>query len=97
MGRIRAIMEHAGLPACADQSQNARSIVRPNWQTFVFGPHAIHYHIEHHLYVRMPFYHLQSAHQQLVARQLVPGENLYEGYGAVLRDVSHPAPKSSVG
>ncbi|RMV75465.1 Fatty acid desaturase domain-containing protein [Pseudomonas caricapapayae] len=27
MGRIRAIMEHAGLPACADQSQNARSIV----------------------------------------------------------------------
>ncbi|EGH66222.1 hypothetical protein [Pseudomonas syringae] len=42
----------------------------------------------------MPFYHLQSAHQQLVARQLVPGENLYEGYGSLLRDVSHPAPKS---
>ncbi len=91
MGRIRAIMEHAGLPACDDQSQNARSIVRPNWQTFVFGPHAIHYHIEHHLYVRMPFYHLRQAHQQLTVRRLLPGENLYGGYGGVLRDVSFPA------
>ena len=33
MGRVRAIFEHAGLPANADQSQNARSIVVPNWQT----------------------------------------------------------------
>lgn len=88
MGRVRAIMEHAGLPPCADQSQNARSIVRPNWQTFVFGPHAVHYHIEHHLYVRMPFYHLRNVHQQLAVRQLLSGENLYRGYGGVLRDVS---------
>lgn len=91
MGRVRALMEHAGLPPCDDQSQNARSIVRPNWQTFVFGPHAIHYHIEHHLYVRMPFYHLRSAHQQLAARQLLPVTNLYNGYIGVLRDVSYRA------
>ncbi len=94
MGRIRAIMEHAGLPACDDQSQNARSIVRANWQTFIFGPHAIHYHIEHHLYVRMPFYHLRRVHQALAARQLLPGNNLYNGYGGVLRDVSYPVQHS---
>ncbi|PVZ85966.1 fatty acid desaturase [Serratia sp. S1B] len=88
MGRVRAIMEHAGLPACDDQSQNARTIVRANWQTFFFGPHAIHYHIEHHLYVRMPFYHLHRVHQQLATRQLLPSKNLYQGYWAVLRDVS---------
>ncbi|MFJ2686717.1 fatty acid desaturase family protein [Pseudomonas sp. NPDC087342] len=88
MGRVRAIMEHAGLPACDDQSQNARSIVRANWQTFVFGPHAVHYHIEHHLFVRMPFYHLHRVNQQLVAQQLVPAGNLYNGYVEVLRDVS---------
>lgn len=94
MGRVRAIMEHAGLPACDDQSQNARSIVRPNWQTFICGPHGIHYHIEHHLYVRLPFYHLQRVHRQLVAQQLVPSRNLYNGYIGVLRDVSYPAAKS---
>ncbi|MGC5702610.1 fatty acid desaturase family protein [Pseudomonas sp. NFXW11] len=91
MGRVRALMEHAGLPATADQSQNARSIVRPNWQTFFFGPHAIHYHIEHHLYVRMPYYHLPSLHRQLAARQLLPAGNLYQGYFGVLRDVARPS------
>lgn len=90
MGRIRAIMEHAGLPACNDQSQNARTIIRPSWQTFLFGPHAIHYHIEHHLYVRMPFYHLATMHRQLAALQLLPPGNLYSGYGAILRDVTYP-------
>lgn len=90
MGRIRAIMEHAGLPECADQSQNARSIVRPNWQTFLCGPHAIHYHIEHHLFVRLPFYHLRTVHEQLVAQQRVPEANLYGGYIAILKDVSRP-------
>ena len=87
-GQVRAIFEHAGLPACADQSRNARTIGRRSWQTFLFGPHAIHFHIEHHLFMRMPFHHLPAVHRQLVQRQLLPDGNLYAGYGAVLRDVS---------
>lgn len=89
MGRIRAIMEHAGLPESVDQSQNARTIIRQSWQTFFFGPHAIHYHIEHHLYPNIPFYHLADAHQQLSEKCLLPLSNLYTGYGAILRDVSY--------
>ncbi len=91
-GRMRALMEHAGLTEGADQSRNARTIVRPSWQTFLFGPHAIHYHIEHHLFVRMPFYSLGKVHRQLAADGLLPAENLYAGYGAVLRDVSGRVP-----
>lgn len=91
-GRIRAIMEHAGLPECTDQSRNARTIVRPSWQTFLFGPHAIHYHIEHHLFVRMPFYRLGKLHRQMAAEGLLPAANLYAGYGGVLRDVSSLPP-----
>ncbi|HDR9487989.1 TPA: fatty acid desaturase family protein [Burkholderia aenigmatica] len=87
-GQVRAIFEHAGLPACTDQSRNARTIVRRSWQTFLFGPHAIHFHIEHHLFTRMPFHNLPVVHRQLAQRQLLPGGNLYAGYGAVLRDVS---------
>ncbi|MGY4726302.1 fatty acid desaturase family protein [Burkholderia pyrrocinia] len=87
-GQVRAIFEHAGLPACDDQSSNARTIVRRSWQTFLFGPHAIHFHIEHHLYMRMPFHNLPVVHRQLAQRQLLPEGNLYAGYGAVLRDVS---------
>ncbi|MCA3890928.1 MAG: fatty acid desaturase, partial [Burkholderia sp.] len=87
-GQVRAIFEHAGLPACADQSRNARTIVRRSWQTFLFGPHAIHFHIEHHLFARMPFHNLPVVHRQLAQLQLLPDGNLYAGYGAVLRDVS---------
>ena len=89
MGRMRAIMEHAGLPEDTDQSRNARTIVRPSWQTFLFGPHAIHYHIEHHLYARVPFYRLGAVHRALAAQGLLPTANLYRGYGGVLRDVSY--------
>jgi len=89
LGRIRAIMEHAGFGPDADQSRNARTIVRPSLQTFFFGPHAIHYHIEHHLFVRVPFYRLREVHATLVARHALPAGNLYKGYGRVLMDVSH--------
>lgn len=87
-GHVRAIFEHAGLPAGADQSRNARTIVRRSWQTFLFGPHAVHFHIEHHLFMQVPFYHLPSVHRQLAQRQLLPANRLYAGYGRVLRDVS---------
>lgn len=87
-GRIRAIMEHAGLPECEDQSRNARTIVRPSWQTFLFGPHGIHYHIEHHLFVRIPFHGLGRVHREMVGKGLLPDANLYRGYLGVLRDVS---------
>lgn len=87
-GQVRAIFEHAGLPTGEDQSRNARTIVRRSWQTFLFGPHAIHFHIEHHLFARMPFHSLPVVHRQLAQQQLLPDGNLYAGYGAVLRDVS---------
>lgn len=89
MGRIRAIMEHAALPYCLDQSQNARTIVSPSWQTFLFGPHAIHYHIEHHLYPHIPFYQLNHLHHKLAEQQRLPRHNLYDGYGQVLKDVTY--------
>lgn len=86
--RIRAITEHAGYPPNKDQTLNARSIVRSNWQTFFCGPHNIHYHIEHHQYARVPFYRLKEAHDILFSRGELPSENLYSGYGKVLKDVT---------
>lgn len=86
--RIRAITEHAGHRACDDQRRNARTIVARNWQTFFCGPHAIHHHIEHHQYVRVPFYRLPALHRWMHAQGQLPAANLYRGYGAVLKEVS---------
>ena len=91
LGQMRAIFEHGGMGPSADQSRNARSMAGPTWQTFLCGPHAVHFHIEHHLYVRVPFYHLASVHQQLAQQQLLPAQNVYTGYGQVLRDITRSA------
>ncbi|WP_183111491.1 fatty acid desaturase family protein [Xanthomonas campestris] len=90
--RIRAITEHAGYAACEDQRHSARTIVARSWQTFFCGPHGIHYHIEHHQHVRVPFYQLPALHRWMHAQDQLPTANLYHGYGAVLRDVSRGAP-----
>ncbi|MDC8757092.1 fatty acid desaturase family protein [Janthinobacterium fluminis] len=86
--RVRAITEHAGYPYAENQIDNARSVVRANWQTFFFGPHCIHYHIEHHQHARVPFYHLRELHQLMQSQGVLPASNLYTGYGRVLREVT---------
>ncbi len=84
--RIRGIAEHAGLQINEDQSQNARTILNP-WQTFFFAPHNVNYHIEHHLYVGIPFYNLPKAHQLLHARGALPKKNLYRNYNEILKEL----------
>lgn len=87
-GRIRAITEHAGYQASADQRMSARTVVRRSWQTFFVGPHRIHYHIEHHEYPGVPFYRLQQVHALMAGQGRLPAANLYRSYGQVLKDVS---------
>ncbi|TWI63427.1 fatty acid desaturase [Pseudoduganella lurida] len=90
-GRIRAITEHAGYRASEDQRLSARTVVRRSWQTFFVGPHAIHYHIEHHEYPRVPFYRLARVHTLMAQQGRLPAANLYRSYGQVLKDVSQLA------
>lgn len=92
--RMRALTEHAGFPFAHDQTRNARSIVAPSWQTFFCGPHAIHYHIEHHAHVRVPFYHLQTLHHLMRSCGALHDANLHHGYASVLREVSSAAPQA---
>ena len=87
-GQVRALFEHGGLPASADQSQNARSMPGPTWQSFLFGPHAVYHHIEHHLFPRVPHYHLRTVHLQLLAQGVLPPARVLRGYGQLLREVS---------
>lgn len=85
--RIRGIAEHAGYASNPDQRQNARTVVNPV-QTFIFAPHNVNYHIEHHLYPAVPFYNLPRVHSLLKAQDSLPAANLYTGYGAVIRELT---------
>lgn len=84
--RIRGIAEHAGYQPNENQSLNARTIINP-WQTFFFAPHNVNYHIEHHLYVAIPFYNLPKAHQLLISRNKIPKDNFYTNYLDIISEL----------
>ena len=84
--RIRGVAEHAGFEQNADQRQNARTIINPV-QTFFFAPNNVNYHIEHHVYPSIPWYHLPKAHRIMKERGALPEKNLYSGYGAMLKEI----------
>jgi fatty acid desaturase len=84
--RVRGIAEHAGYKQGPDQRLNSRTVVNPV-QTFIFAPHNVNYHIEHHQYPGVPFYNLPKLHEKMMAANMIPAQNLYHGYGQVIRDV----------
>jgi len=84
--RIRGIAEHAGYVQGPDQRLNARTVINPI-QTFIFAPHHVNFHIEHHAYPAVPFYNLPKLHKLMKDEGLLPDSNVYHGYGQVLAEL----------
>lgn len=84
--RIRGIAEHAGYQQNSDQRVNARTVLNPI-QTFIFAPHNVNYHIEHHLYPAVPYFRLPELHRLLKSKNVLPQANIYPGYGKVLSEL----------
>lgn len=82
--RIRTVMEHGGLLENEDQSNNSRTVVNPI-QTFIFGPHGVNYHIEHHLFPAVPWHQLKNLHKKIKAE--IPSENVYSSYSQVFDQI----------
>lgn len=63
---IRSVAEHFGELAY-DHLLNSTRSVKPNWlERFFIAPHQVGYHLEHHLYPGVPFYHLPKLHDLLM-------------------------------
>jgi fatty acid desaturase len=82
--RIRGIAEHAGYQATKNQMFCSRTVT-PSWQTVVFAPHGVNYHIEHHVYPSIPHYNLPAAHKMMRERAILPEANIFSGYDQVLQ------------
>jgi fatty acid desaturase len=71
--RLRAVAEH-GAPAGYDSPLRAARTNLPGsgplgfLVRFVFFPHHVNYHIEHHLYPAVPHYRLKATHNLLMAK-----------------------------
>jgi fatty acid desaturase len=84
--RIRSIAEHALTPDADDPLGNTRTTRAAWWERLLIAPNRVNYHLEHHLLMTVPHYHLPRMHALLRERGI---EGCVErGYARVLARAS---------
>ena len=83
--RIRNIGEHAcATPDASDPWRLART-THANWlERLLIAPYWVHFHAEHHLWMHIPCYRLQAAHEMLAAKGLTSKMEVKHGYREIL-------------
>jgi len=83
--RIRSIAEHGMVPDKLDDLRNTRTTLATWWERLLIAPNRVNYHLEHHLLMTVPHYHLPRMHRMLRERGLLEGAPVAQGYAEVLR------------
>ena len=83
--RVRLIAEHGMVEKSPDLLKNTRTTLAAWWERFVFAPHHVHYHLEHHLMPAVPCYRLPELHRLLRERGFLKGATVASGYAGILR------------
>jgi len=63
---IRSVAEHFGELAYDHLLTSTRTVKATLLEQFLIAPHNVGYHLEHHLYPGVPFYHLPKLHDLLM-------------------------------
>lgn len=66
---IRSVAEHYGEMAYENDLSSTRTVIPNFLERFLIAPHAVGYHLEHHLYPGVPFYHLPKLHRMLIQQE----------------------------
>ena len=91
--RLRAICEHGAVPDLTSPTTASRTNLGPGWLLWLFFPHHVHYHIEHHLYPAVPHYNLKACHDALAKHGILEGAEVRQ-LGDTLKRV-FAAPESA--
>jgi fatty acid desaturase len=62
---IRSVAEHFAIEYQHVLNQT-RTVIAPFWERWLFAPHGVNYHLEHHLYPSVPFFRLAELHRHLM-------------------------------
>jgi len=74
--RIRGAIEHGNVPGPNNPYRQTRTYFMHPALGFFFSPKQVNYHLEHHLYPSVPFYHLSQLHT-LLRQAVYPQERGY--------------------
>ena len=89
--RLRSIAEHAMTPDRSDPLRNTRTTIARWWERLLLAPNRVNYHLEHHLLMTVPHYHLPKLHALLRERGVLERACVAHGYLSTLkRAVSRP-------
>ncbi len=91
--RIRSIAEHALAPDPNHPLKNTRTALARWWERLLICPNRVNYHLEHHLLMTVPLYHLPRMHRLLEERGVLREAWVERrGYLQILREAaSKPA------
>jgi fatty acid desaturase len=96
--RIRGAIEHGNVPDPENPYQQTRTYFLPPTVGFFFAPKQVNYHLEHHLYPSVPFFHLPRLHAEL-QKTVYPAEAAYcetfaESLRCLVRGKGDPATRN---
>lgn len=86
--RLRSIAEHAAITDPANELLQTRTTLAPFWLRFLMAPHHVNYHLEHHLFMFVPHYHLPRAHRMLAQAGVLARAEVAASYWQVLKRAS---------
>jgi fatty acid desaturase len=83
--RIRNIGEHACATPDASNPWRLARTTHANWlERLLIAPYWVHFHAEHHLWMHIPCYRLEAAHNMLAAKGLTDQMEVRHGYREIL-------------
>lgn len=84
---IRSVAEHFGELAYDHDLTSSRTVKVNYLERFFLSPHNVGYHLEHHLYPGVPFYHLPKLHKLLMdQKEYSQKAHITKGYVTGLMD-----------
>jgi fatty acid desaturase len=86
--RLRNIAEHACVDTQDDPFTHARTTLANAFERLFIAPYWVHFHGEHHVFMHVPCYRLESLHNNLMDKGYWSRMHISPGYVSVLSEAS---------